>query len=125
MSTVRKYKPEDVDLNVLAEKASQIYGKQPFKWQLDTALAILCGEDVIVDVGTGSGKTLCFSLPLLLDEKDINIVVSPLTALMVDQVRVNLMILHNKQMRAGLDLKNRISGVGVLPKRSLHQLMGR
>lgn len=96
MSIVRKYKPEDVDLNVLAEKASQIYGKQPFKWQLDTALAILCGEDVIVDVGTGSGKTLCFSLPLLLDEKDINIVVSPLTALMVDQVRVNLMILHNK-----------------------------
>ena len=101
LSTVRKYKPEDVDLDVLAGKASQVYGKQPFKWQLDTALAILCGEDAIIDVGTGSGKTLCFSLPLLLDEKDINIIVSPLTALMVDQVRVNLLILCNKQIRTG------------------------
>ena len=101
LSTVRKYKPEDIDLNVLAGKASQVYSKQPFKWQLDTALAILCGEDVIIDVGTGSGKTLCFSLPLLLDEKDINIIVSPLTALMVDQVRVNLMISCNKQIRTG------------------------
>jgi superfamily II DNA helicase RecQ len=101
LSTVRKYKPEEVDLNVLAGKASQVYGKQPFKWQLDIATAILCGEDVIVDVGTGSGKTLCFSLPLLLDEKDINLTVSPLTALMVDQVRVNLTISYNKQMYAG------------------------
>jgi superfamily II DNA helicase RecQ len=43
------------------------------------------GEDVIVDVGTGSRKTLCFSVPLL-HETDIVIVVSPLTALMIDQV---------------------------------------
>jgi superfamily II DNA helicase RecQ len=40
---------------------------------------------VVLDVGTGSGKTLCFSLPLL-NEKDISITVSPLTALMIDQV---------------------------------------
>ena len=77
------------------------WGKVTSTCELDTALAILCGEDVIVDVGTGSGKTLCFSLPLLLDEKDINIIVSPLTALMVDQVRVNLLILCNKQIRTG------------------------
>ena len=101
LSTVRKYKPEDVDLNVLVGKASQVDGKQPFKQQLDTALAILCGEDVVIDVRTGSWKTLCFSLPLLLDEKDINIIVSPLTALMVDQVRVNLMISCNKQIHTG------------------------
>jgi superfamily II DNA helicase RecQ len=42
--------------------------KKKKKWQLDASQAILCGQDVIVDVGTGSGKTLCFSLPLLLDE---------------------------------------------------------
>ena len=50
LSTVRKYKQEEVDLNVLARKASQVYGKQPFKWQLDTALAILCGEEVFLDL---------------------------------------------------------------------------
>jgi hypothetical protein len=50
------YKP-GVDLNVLAAKASQIFGKQLFRWQLDITLTILCGKDVIVDVGTGSRKT--------------------------------------------------------------------
>jgi len=59
---------------------------KPFQWQLEIAAAVLCGEDVIIDVGTGSGKTLCFALPLLLHETDIVLVVSPLTALMIDQV---------------------------------------
>ncbi|KAF8887041.1 hypothetical protein CPB84DRAFT_1627639, partial [Gymnopilus junonius] len=53
----------------------------PFRWQLDAAAAILCGKDVVLDIGTGSGKTLYFSLPLLLNEKDISISVLPLTAL--------------------------------------------
>jgi len=78
---VRKYEPDEVNLNSLATKAYQILHRKPFAWQLEIALAILCGEDVIVDIGTGSGKTLCFSLPLLQDEKNVIMTVSPLTAL--------------------------------------------
>jgi hypothetical protein len=32
---------------------------KPYAFQLEIAAAVLRGEDVIVDVGTGSGKTLC------------------------------------------------------------------
>lgn len=88
LSKVQRYKTRDLDLDKLAEKAQQILHKKPFLWQLEVADAILCGEDVIIDVGTGSGKTLCFTLPLLADgaESDIILTVSPLTALMIDQV---------------------------------------
>jgi hypothetical protein len=32
---------------------------KPYAFQLEIAAAVLRGEDVIVDVGTSSGKTLC------------------------------------------------------------------
>ncbi|KAJ7328238.1 hypothetical protein DFH08DRAFT_636838, partial [Mycena albidolilacea] len=57
----------------------------PFKYQLEIAAAVLQGEDVIIDVGTGCGKTLCFTLPLLLSAENISMIVSPLSALMIDQ----------------------------------------
>ncbi|KAL6298652.1 hypothetical protein BKA93DRAFT_707357, partial [Sparassis latifolia] len=58
----------------------------PFSWQLDAALAVLQSKDVIIDVGTGSKKSLCFILPLLLNEHDTTLVIIPLSALMIDQV---------------------------------------
>ncbi|KAG6822390.1 hypothetical protein H0H92_014082, partial [Tricholoma furcatifolium] len=82
---VQKYKPEEINLDDLAAKAQKILNTKPFQWQLEIAQAILCGQDVVVDVGTGSGKTLVFTLPLLQDENDIIVTVSPLTALMTDQ----------------------------------------
>ena len=89
-TNVRKYKPEDIyeDLRALIElRAEDQLGVTPFDWQIDVAIAILQGKDVVVDVGTGCGKSICFSLPLLLHEGDISLVVSPLSALMLDQVR--------------------------------------
>ena len=90
LSKVRCYKPEEVDARKLAEKASQIFHKQPFEWQLDVPHVVLCGKDIVVDAGTGSGKTMCFSLPLLLDETGTEIIltISPLMALMIDQVNI-------------------------------------
>ncbi|KAG6814800.1 hypothetical protein H0H93_012209, partial [Arthromyces matolae] len=87
LSTVKHYKPDEIDETELAKKSEQLLHKKPFHWQLEVACAVLCGEDVVVDVGTGSGKTLCFSLPLLKDETDIIMTVSPLTALMIDQAK--------------------------------------
>lgn len=48
--------------------------------------AILARRDVVAIMPTGSGKTLCYCLPMLISKK-IGIVVSPLIALMQDQVQ--------------------------------------
>ena len=92
LSQVRLYKEGEVDLSILSEKAFQILGKHPFQWQLEAAKSILCGKDVIIDVGTGCGKTLCFLLPLLLHETDIGINISPLSALMLEQASTFLIL---------------------------------
>ena len=87
-SKVRQYRKEEINLDDVAARAFTILHMKPFLWQLEIAVAILCGEDVIIDVRTGSGKTLCFSLPLILNDTDMVLTVSPLTALMIDQVHI-------------------------------------
>jgi ATP-dependent helicase YprA (DUF1998 family) len=58
-SKVRQYKEEEVNLTALSALSENILGQRPFRWQLRAAMSVLCGEDVVVDVGTGNGKTLC------------------------------------------------------------------
>src|SRR5438094_4893678 len=53
--------------------------------QREACEAALAGRDVLVVMPTGSGKSLCYQLPALL-RNDLTIVVSPLVALMQDQV---------------------------------------
>ena len=53
--------------------------------QREACEAALSGRDVLVVMPTGSGKSLCYQLPALVRE-DLTIVVSPLVALMQDQV---------------------------------------
>jgi superfamily II DNA helicase RecQ len=81
------FKKGEVDSGLLKARFRETFGREAYPWQLEAAIAVLEGEDVILDVGTGSGKTFCASLPLLLDERDIGIVVSPISALMIDQAQ--------------------------------------
>src|SRR3954447_17211873 len=53
--------------------------------QEEAVAAAMQGRDVLVVMPTGAGKSLCYQLPALCRD-DLTIVVSPLVALMQDQV---------------------------------------
>jgi ATP-dependent DNA helicase RecQ len=54
--------------------------------QAEIVSAILEGRDVLAVMPTGSGKSLCYQLPALLGGDGLTVVVSPLIALMRNQV---------------------------------------
>jgi len=64
----------------------ELFGFRDFRrGQREACEAALAGRDVLVVMPTGSGKSLCYQLPALLRD-DLTVVVSPLVALMQDQV---------------------------------------
>src|ERR1700741_2619398 len=64
----------------------RLFGFEDFRpGQAEAVAAALDDRDVLVVMPTGSGKSLCYQLPALLRD-DLTIVVSPLVALMQDQV---------------------------------------
>src|SRR3954452_21697333 len=70
----------------LSTALDQHFGFAGFRrGQREAVEAALEGRDVLVVMPTGSGKSLCYQLPALVRE-DLTIVVSPLVALMQDQV---------------------------------------
>jgi ATP-dependent DNA helicase RecQ len=54
--------------------------------QVETMAATLRDQDVLTILPTGGGKSLCYQLPALLEEDGTTLVISPLIALMKDQV---------------------------------------
>jgi ATP-dependent DNA helicase RecQ len=64
----------------------QVFGFDGFRpGQEEVIGAVLGGEDVLAVMPTGSGKSLCYQLPALVC-RGLTVVVSPLIALMRDQV---------------------------------------
>eukprot|EP01137_Pigoraptor_chileana_P002128 Opistho-2@40569 len=73
----------DVPLSVL----KGTFGIDEFRpFQRDAVDAVLRGMDALVVLPTGAGKSLCFQVPALCTPVGIAVVVSPLIALMEDQV---------------------------------------
>lgn len=75
--------PEPADPRAVLQ---QVFGFDAFRpGQEEIVRAALAGRDVLAIMPTGGGKSLCFQLPALLRD-GLTVVVSPLIALMRDQV---------------------------------------
>lgn len=74
------------------------WGYDNFRYpQEEIMMAILSGKDCLIVMPTGGGKSICFQLPALLQE-GLTIVISPLVALMENQVQE----LREKNLPAGI-----------------------
>jgi ATP-dependent DNA helicase RecQ len=66
---------------------SQVFGFSRFRpGQEDIVRAVIAGQDTLAIMPTGGGKSLCYQLPALV-RGGLTVVISPLIALMRDQVR--------------------------------------
>lgn len=65
---------------------TRVFGHDAFRsCQADVCEAAISGRDVIALMGTGVGKTVCYVIPMLA-RQGVGVVVSPLKALIFDQV---------------------------------------
>ena len=98
-------KTTPIDARALA-LLRRFYGYDSFRpGQLEIIRAVCAGRDCVVLMPTGGGKSMCYQLPALLGE-GFTVVVSPLIALMNDQVQalrangIPAAALHSNQTEA-------------------------
>src|SRR3979490_198968 len=71
----------------IAQTLKRTFGFDAFRPGQEAVVRdVLADRDVLALMPTGGGKSLCYQLPALL-QKGVSLVVSPLIALMQDQVR--------------------------------------
>ena len=80
---------EEIHTIVIEKFEMAFNGRSPYKWQVDVTEALLLEREVVVIASTGSGKTMPFCMPLLIDEmKKKVLIISPLNELEEEQVSV-------------------------------------
>lgn len=74
-------------MTLLHDRLKQFWGYSEFRFpQAEIIQTILDGHDALIVLPTGGGKSLCFQLPAIV-QPELTIVVSPLVALMENQVQ--------------------------------------
>ena len=72
--------------SIVLDTLKSVFGFNSFRpYQEDIVESVLSNQDVLAVLPTGSGKSLCYQLPSLIQE-GITFVISPLISLMQDQV---------------------------------------
>ena len=86
-------KPMQTDSPTHAHRIlEQVYGYNTFRGQQeDIVNTLINGQDALVLMPTGGGKSLCYQLPSLV-RSGVGVVISPLIALMQDQVDAMLQL---------------------------------
>jgi ATP-dependent DNA helicase RecQ len=86
MSDLASIAVSEDEARTLSEAARHFFGFPELRpGQSQVMAAARRGEDVLAILPTGAGKSLCYQLPILLDG-GVTLVISPLIALMKDQV---------------------------------------
>lgn len=90
-------------MNTPKEILHQYWGYESFRSiQEEIIQSVLDGKDTLAILPTGGGKSICFQVPALIKEGTC-LVVSPLIALMIDQVeRLNKLNISAKAIHTGL-----------------------
>ena len=82
--------PQEPTLADAQATLTRVFGHSAFRGlQADVVAQILAGGDALAVLPTGGGKSVCYQIPALL-RQGVGIVVSPLIALMTDQVEALL-----------------------------------
>ena len=63
------------------EKVQETFGVRLCRWQYEVPSTIWNDKNVILDVGTGQGKTITFFLGSLLASEGVHIIITPLNVL--------------------------------------------
>jgi ATP-dependent DNA helicase RecQ len=102
-----------LDTNVLKTTLKNVFGFEKFRGPQERIIQHLWqGQDALVLMPTGGGKSLCYQLPSLVRE-GVGVVISPLISLMQDQV---------EKLRAqGLNAYAYNSTIGIKQKRIIEE----
>jgi ATP-dependent helicase YprA (DUF1998 family) len=96
---VKQFKPKERDIIVEAflQTDFRTLGIQaPRPFQLECAVALKTGHDLLCTAGCGAGKTLAMALPvMMLDEGKIALTIVPLKLLQKNHVRTFVLTISN------------------------------
>lgn len=80
---------------MVIQKCQEHFGCSPKEEQIQVVEHVWQQKDCLLLAPCGWGKTLVFSLPMVIWDKSVTAVISPLIALMKEQIKVPCMTCDN------------------------------